>query len=146
MKDTQANNEYDLEPVSYCPKCYSLKIGYIPGVDDSDYCMNCGCIDVVRGNIFEWEKLYETRYGHKYVVPRKSYEGHPLWNLSVKDLRKTVLESSYWQEIIQEVYPDWKHYGNIVDTVYLFFDKVIGDRLLPRLKKILINRQRDKKL
>ena len=86
MENTQDHNEYDLEPVSYCPKCYSLKIGYIPGVEDSDYCMDCGCVDVVRGNIYEWEQLYEERYGHKFVTGRKSFEGHPLWNLPIKDL------------------------------------------------------------
>lgn len=146
MKNTINHDEYDLEPVSYCPKCYSLKIGYIPGVEDSDYCMDCGCVDIVKGNIYEWEKLYEDRYGHKYVVSRKSFEGHPIWNLPIKDLRKKVLESPYCKEIIKDVYPNWKHYGNPVDTVYLFIDTVLKDRLLPKLKKTLITRYRNGKL
>ena len=147
MKDTQqSQNEYDLEPVSYCPKCYSLKIGYIPGVEDSDYCMDCGCLDVVRGNIFEWEKLYEDRYGHKFVTSNKSLEGHPLWKLSIKDLRKKVLESPHCMDIIREVYPRWNHYGSLIDVVFLFFDNIVKDKLLPKLKKILINRYKEGRL
>jgi len=146
MKNTQDLNEFDLEPVSYCPKCYSLKIGYIPGVDDSDYCMDCGCVDIARCQIQDWEKLYEDRYGHKYVVKRNSFEGHPLWNLSVKDLRKKLLESPYYREIIREVYPNWNYYGKAVDTIFLFFDNVVNDRLLPKLKKAMILRQRNKEL
>lgn len=146
MKNTQNHNEYDLEPVSYCPKCYSLKIGYIPGVDDSDYCMDCGCVDVVRGNIFEWEELYKDRYGHKFIEDRKSLEGHPLWKLSIRDLRNKLLESSYCMEIIHEIYPDWKPGIRLVDTVFLFFDNIINDRLMPKLKKIMITRQREGRL
>jgi len=146
MGNTQDHNEYDLEPVSYCPKCYSLKIGYIPGVDDSDYCMDCGCLDVVRGNIYEWEKLYEDRYGHKYVTRSKNLEGHPIWNLSIKDLRRKVLKSPYCMDIIRDIYPEWNHYGSLIDIVFLFFDRVVNDRLLSKLKKTLIYRQREGKL
>lgn len=146
MESTTNHNEYDLEPVSYCPKCYSLKIGYIPGVEDSDYCMDCGCLDVARGNIFEWEKLYEERYGHKYVVKRQSYEGHPIWGLSIKDLKKMLSESPYYQEIIKEVFPTWRYYGKPVETVYLFFDHVIKTKSLPKLKKVMITRQREGRL
>lgn len=146
MNNTQNLNEYDLEPVSYCPKCYSLKIGYIPDVEDSDYCMDCGCVDVVKGSIFEWEKLYESRYGHKYVNTNKTLEGHPLWNLPLKDLRSKVLESKYCMDIIRDVYPRWKHYGSLTDVVFLFFDRVVNDRLLPKLKKILVTRQREGRL
>ena len=146
MEDTRTCNEYDLEPVSYCPKCYSLRIGFIPGVDDSDYCMDCGCPDVVRGSIFDWEKLYEERYGHKFVLNRKSFEGHPIWSLSIKDLRKRVLASPYCMDIIRDIYPEWNRYGSLIDIVFLFFDNVIQDRLLSKLKKTLILRQRNGKL
>lgn len=146
MKNTINHDEYDLEPVSYCPKCYSLKIGYIPGVEDSDYCMDCGCVDIARGNIYEWEKLYERRYGHKYVTERKNYEGHPIWNLPLKSLREKVLGSPYYKDIIKDVYPAWSHYGNVVDTVYLFFDNVLKDKLLTKLKRVMVLRYRNGKL
>lgn len=143
MKNTQDHTEYDLEPVSYCPKCYSLKIGYIPGVEDSDYCMDCGCLDVARGNIHEWETLYENRYGHKFVEKRNNIEGHPIWNLSAKDLRRKLLESPHCQDIIREIYPYWNHYGNLVDTVFLFFDNVTKDKLLSKLKRVMITRYKN---
>lgn len=41
-----SKEEYNSEPVRYCPRCYSLRIGYIRGVADSDYCMECGCSDI----------------------------------------------------------------------------------------------------
>ena len=143
MKSTPNPEEYDLEPVSYCPKCYSLKIGYVPGMEDMEYCMDCGCMDIATASIFEWEKLYEDRFGHKYVVKRNKFEGHPIWNLSMKDLRRKVLESPYYKDIIRQIYPDWSHFSNPVDTVFLFFDNLLKDRLLPKLKKILIARERE---
>ena len=146
MNNTLDHSEYDLEPVSYCPKCYSLKIGYVPGTEDMEYCMDCGCMDIVTADIYAWEKLYEERFGHKYVVKRNRFEGHPLWGLSAKDLRRKVLESPYYKDIIRDIYPDWKHNGNIVDVVFLFIDNVIKDRLLPRLKKVLITREREGRL
>lgn len=143
MNNTRNHEEYDLEPVSYCPKCYSLKIGYVPGVEGMEYCMDCGCLDIASANIYDWEKLYEDRYGHKYVVKRNKDEGHPIWGLSMKDLRRRVLESPYYKDIIKEIYPNWKYYGNVVDTVFLFMDNVLKDKLVSKLKKILIARYRE---
>lgn len=143
MKDTQNHDEYDLEPVSYCPKCYSLKIGYVPGAENMEYCMDCGCLDIALANIYDWERLYEERYGHKFVVKRNKDEGHPIWKLSAKDLRTKVLESPYYKDIIKGIYPDWKYDGHIVDVVFLFMDNIIKDGLLPKLKKLLIARQRE---
>ena len=143
MESTHSHNEYDLEPVSYCPKCYSLKIGYIPGVDDSDYCMECGCLDIVQGNIYDWEKLYEGRYGHKYVTIKKTIDRHPIWNLSVRDLRKKLLQSRCYMEIIREIYPDWRYFGTPVDVVFYFFDNIIKDRMMTRLRKIMIARNEE---
>ena len=143
MNNTQNHNEFDLEPVSYCPKCYSLKIGYVPGVEGMEYCMDCGCLDIASTDIYEWEKLYEERYGHKFVTQKSSVEGHPIWNLRLKDLRTKVLESPYYKDIIREVYPDWKYYSNPVDTVFLFFDSVVKDGLLPKLKRVMVVRDRE---
>lgn len=143
MNNTQNRNEFDLEPVSYCPKCYSLKIGYVPGVEGMEYCMDCGCLDIASTDIYKWEKLYEERYGHKFVTQKSSVEGHPIWNLRLKDLRTKVLESPYYKDIIHEVYPDWKYYSNPVDTVFLFFDSVVKDGLLPKLKRVVVVKDRE---
>lgn len=33
---------YNSEPIYYCPRCLSLKIMRVPGVDGLDYCDECG--------------------------------------------------------------------------------------------------------
>lgn len=60
-------NDYNSEPVFYCKNCLSLKVRDIPNVEDSDYCDECGSTDIEKSSIEEWEKLYENRYGHKYL-------------------------------------------------------------------------------
>lgn len=61
------HNYYNSEPVFYCKNCLSLKVRDIPNVEDSDYCDECGSTDIEKNSIEEWEKLYENRYGHKYL-------------------------------------------------------------------------------
>ena len=31
------------------------------------FCDDCGNTDIIEGNIFDWEELYELKYGHKYI-------------------------------------------------------------------------------
>lgn len=61
------SNDYDQIPVLYCKNCLSLKIRNIPVVEDSDYCDDCGSTDTGECLIEEWETLYKSRYGHKYL-------------------------------------------------------------------------------
>ena len=63
-KDTQSYNEV---PIVYCAECLSLKI---KGVDGIDYCEECGNTNINETNIFDWEKLYESKYGNKYIEIR----------------------------------------------------------------------------
>lgn len=58
---------YNEEPVFYCKHCLSLKVRHIPRVEDSEYCDGCGSTDVGKTSIEEWEKLYESKYGHKLL-------------------------------------------------------------------------------
>lgn len=52
MKELQEdNNSYDSEPVYYCPRCLSLKIMKVPGMEDLDYCDDCGCTSVEQSSI-----------------------------------------------------------------------------------------------
>lgn len=62
--ETQESPKYNKEPVLYCTSCLSLKI---MGVDDMDYCDDCGSTDVVSSSIEEWENLYIQRYGKKFI-------------------------------------------------------------------------------
>lgn len=64
---TQHQNQYNNEPVYYCTRCLSLKIMSVPGMDNSDYCEDCGGADIASCTIEEWEKKYEEKYGHKFI-------------------------------------------------------------------------------
>lgn len=57
--------DYNEEPVYYCPRCLSLKIK--SDIADYCYCDDCGSTSVDEISIDEWEKLYEDRYGKKYI-------------------------------------------------------------------------------
>ena len=65
-KDSILQNN-DEEPVFYCARCLSLKIRYLDKIEDSEYCDECGSSDVKQASIEEWEKMYEERYGHKFL-------------------------------------------------------------------------------
>lgn len=58
------NNPYDDIPVYYCKHCLSLKI---KDIADEVFCDDCGNTDVIEGNIYDWEELYELKYGHKFI-------------------------------------------------------------------------------
>lgn len=58
-----------MEEVYYCKNCLSLRIitmdiGY-------DFCDECGMTDIGVTTIDKWEKMYEERYGYKFLNKRK---------------------------------------------------------------------------
>ena len=58
---------YNDIPVYYCKQCLSLKIKTIPHIMDMDYCDDCNSTNIGKTSIFEWEKMFEERYGYKYL-------------------------------------------------------------------------------
>lgn len=62
---------YDQEPVLYCKDCLSL---CIYDMDGFPYCNKCGSADIGEASIQQWEKMYEEKYGHKYLI--KQYKGN----------------------------------------------------------------------
>lgn len=54
-------DEYNEEPVYYCPHCMSLRIKILDQA--VDYCDNCGCTDIETTDIFTWRELYKKRFG-----------------------------------------------------------------------------------
>lgn len=68
MKALNINNSYNNEPVVYCPQCLSLRIRDLSG---TAYCDNCGNTEIKEASIFDWEDMYEARYGEKYVKLRE---------------------------------------------------------------------------
>lgn len=66
--DNCTKEQYNDEPVHYCAFCLSLKIKTVAGGTlGLDHCDECGGTDIQTAHISEWEKLYEQRYGVKYI-------------------------------------------------------------------------------
>lgn len=68
IKEVYTTEEYNDEPVYYCKQCLSLKIKVVGGFD---FCDECGDTDIATAHIEEWEKLYEARYGHKFLEEKE---------------------------------------------------------------------------
>lgn len=67
MKDSEEDNTYNEEPVMYCRNCLSLKIRTVAGMEDADYCDECGSTEISETTIQEWQELYKDKYGHYYL-------------------------------------------------------------------------------
>ena len=59
--------EYNQEPVFFCKSCHSLKIKTVAIGSDLDYCDDCGSTDIDQTDINEWERVFEERFGFKYI-------------------------------------------------------------------------------
>lgn len=132
-------DDYNSEPVTFCSKCYSLKVKY----EDSlglDYCMDCGCSDVTTSSIEEWERLYESKYGKKFVTKSQDPKTTYIFNLSLGKLKKMVYESDEWKDIIHALYPRFPQGLSRIDSVLLLFDKLIKDNKMDNLKSLLLER------
>ena len=132
-------DDYNSEPVTFCSKCYSLKVKY----EDSlglDYCMDCGCSDVTTSSIEEWERLYESKYGKKFVTKSQDPKTTYIFNLSLGKLKKMVYESDEWKDIIHALYPRFPQGLSRIDSVLLLFDKLIKDNKMDNLRALLLER------
>lgn len=132
-------DDYNSEPVTFCSKCYSLKVKY----EDSlglDYCMDCGCSDVTTSSIEEWERLYESKYGKKFVTKSQDPKTTYIFNLSLGKLKKMVYESDEWKDIIHALYPRFPQGLSRIDSVLLLFDKLIKDNKMDNLRSLLLER------
>ncbi len=65
-------SKYDKETVLYCKDCLSLAIKGGRGIPD--YCIICTSTNVGDTDIFEWEKMFERRYGYNYMKGKKKPE------------------------------------------------------------------------
>lgn len=63
----ESPDEYNNEPVYYCKHCLSLKIIGVAGMDDAEYCDECGSTNIEQTSIEEWEKLYKEKHGMTYL-------------------------------------------------------------------------------
>lgn len=135
-------DKYDLEPVRYCARCYSLKIKYEEDID-ADCCMECGCSDTLSTSIGEWEKLYENRYGKKFVEKGTNLRSTPMFNLPLDKLKLKLYDCPKWLSMIKTLYPSFPRGLSKTDSVILVFDKLVRDNRMDDLRKLLLNYYRN---
>ena len=58
---------YNSIPVYYCQHCLSLKIKSVEGIAHSEYCCDCGSTTINSAKIWDWEQMFQNRYGYKYL-------------------------------------------------------------------------------
>lgn len=130
--------DYDSEPVKYCSRCYSLKIKYVEAIH-SDCCSVCGCTDTAETTIDKWEKLYEDRYGQKFVQPSGNPRNSPIFKLSISALKGLIFNKMPYKRIARALYPNFPLHLSKADSIVLLFDKISKDNKLDDLRFALIN-------
>lgn len=139
MRRKSKVKDYDSEPVLYCPKCYSLKIVHEDAVD-SDCCGDCGCSDIKRIDFNSWSKLYEGRYGHKFIETKQDIRKSPMFLLSIEGLKTKVFKNPQWKEICKKMYPSFPDGLGRTDSIILLFSKLCQDSRIDALRIELIKR------
>ena len=71
MEDSKEKDYYNDIPVFYCKKCLSLKIRYVSGYENMDYCDECGSTNIGTCSILEWEEMFKKKYGYKFLGEKK---------------------------------------------------------------------------
>ena len=66
MNETIKKEDFNEEPVMYCKHCLSLRILDL-GDADTEYCDECGSTDIEQSSIEDWEVLYRSIYGKKFL-------------------------------------------------------------------------------
>lgn len=67
----ESNVDYNAIPVFYCKHCLSLNIKTVDESIDTEYldfCANCGSTEIGQTDIHTWEKMYEQKYGKKFLT------------------------------------------------------------------------------
>lgn len=134
MSEQERLNDYDSEPVVYCANCLSLKIKHNDDLD-MDYC-DCGCTDIRECLPEQWEKLYENKYGHRYLE-KSDIRKSPIFQMSFSKLMHKVSDSPKWETIIREIYGHLPKGLSKADCIVVFFDKLVKDNKLDALRTLL---------
>ena len=128
--------DYDEEPVQYCAKCYSLRITH-DDTTDSDICSVCGSTDIATTTIDRWEKLYENRYGHKFVNRSNDPRDSIYFKMSIAKLKTKLYYSKYLQPILYSLYPNFPQGLNKSESVIMLFDQLSKDNRIDELRYML---------
>lgn len=133
MPDTK---NYDEEPVTYCSRCYSLKIKH-EDVTDSDVCMDCGCTETKTTDISTWEKLYERRYGHKYIEKNNDPRESIYFKVPIARLKTKLYQSRILPYVVKRLYSNFPQGLSRSETVILLFDRLSQDNRMDDLRYML---------
>jgi len=139
MSNKEKPDDYDLEPVRYCARCYSLKVKYEDAIE-SECCAECGSTDIQESSIEQWEQRYERRYGHKYTVKEKDPKKSFVFKLTMSELMDKVSKCPNWKDIIHGIYPHFPRGYSKADSIVLFFDTLVKQNKLGELKLLLFKR------
>jgi hypothetical protein len=132
------NKSYDSEPVAYCARCYSLKIMHEDAVD-ADCCMECGSTEISTTSIGNWERLYEERYGHKFVGESSNPRNSIYFKMPVSELKTRVYMDGRWRSMAKRLYPGFPNGLGRADSIILLFDKLSKDGRMDDLRYMLYN-------
>lgn len=133
MSDQIRIAELDPEPVKYCVKCLSLKVSY-EEISDTEYCGDCGCVDIAECPFDEWERKYEARYGHKLVEKGTDPRKHPIYQMSLSELKKKIYNSPNWREALGCIYHKIPMGYSKLDCILLVFDRIIRENKVDEFK------------
>lgn len=136
MAHQEKLQEYDEEPIKYCTRCYSLKIGYEDAID-TEYCMECGCSDIAEASIYRWESMYKNRYGHEFLTRNKDPKKSLVYKMPYDKLKEMVNTNPNWKKIIYRMYPKFPRKYNRAETIMLFFDQLAKDNRIDELRILL---------
>ena len=134
--------DFDAEPVVYCPRCYSLNIVYEDAIR-ADCCGDCGCSDVKTSTIDIWEKLYQKRYGHKFVERSNNVRDSFIFQMSTERLKTMLFKDPSWREICKTLYPTFPGGLSKADSVILLFAKLCQENRLDDLRMELLKRNKE---
>lgn len=133
MSSPEPLNEYDLEPIKYCTKCFSLAVKYEESID-VEFCGDCGCTNIGETTVEEWERLYEKKYGKRYIQEERNIKQSPLFKLSVEKLKTRFYNLPQWKQVIHMLYPHFPGGLSKIDSIILLFDKISKDGKLDDLR------------
>lgn len=133
------SSEYDAEPVIYCAKCYSLGIVH-DDVTDTDCCVDCGSTDTASTTIDRWERLYENRYGHKFLERSNDPRDSIYFKLSLANLKTRLYNSRYFMPILYSLYPNFPQGLSKSDSIILLFDQLSKDNRIDDLRYAMHDR------
>lgn len=67
MDNLREEQNYNDIPVYYCERCLSLKIRFVQGLSNSEYCDECGSTEVSTSHINDWKNTFKDKYGYDHL-------------------------------------------------------------------------------